>query len=342
MPAPLPALLSIVIVIRNEEGRLAEMLLPLSQQLSSFATDHELIVVENGSTDRTAEFLEQLTGQSGIANLQVYCLAKEVDFDTAAWAGIENALGDYVGIFDPLREDPGFLPRMLESAVNGADVVFAENEDKSGASFAYSLASHLFHRIYRRVNGVDLIHDAPRFRLLSRRLVNFVMQHPVPSLSYRHLPATSGFRKSNLRYRAKPIGRAKTHFMGDVGRAIRLIVSSTRAPMRLVTILSLFGAVSNILYSGYVIGIALLKKDVAPGWVTLSLQQSGMFFLLSLVLLVLGEYILHMAALSTEGPRYYIAREFTSALQTRRRKLNVEDSAVIALPTRAKSSSLSG
>jgi hypothetical protein len=50
-----------------------------------------------------------------------------------------------------------------------------------------------------------------------------------------------------------------------------------------------------------------------------------MFFLLSLVLLVLGEYILHMASLSNEGQAYHIAQEFTSAVMTRRQKLNVEE-----------------
>ena len=106
---------------------------------------------------------------------------------------------------------------------------------------------------------------------------------------------------------------------------MRLLVSTTRAPMRLVTTLSLFGAVSNLVYSLYVIVVALFKDDVAPGWTSLSLQQSGMFFLLSLVLLVLGEYILHMARLTTEGPLYHVAQEFTSADLARAERLNVED-----------------
>jgi hypothetical protein len=106
---------------------------------------------------------------------------------------------------------------------------------------------------------------------------------------------------------------------------MRLLVSTTQVPMRLVTLLSLFGAGANVVYSLYVIAIYLFKEDVTPGWTTLSLQQSGMFFLISLVLLVLGEYILHMAYLSNEGPRYDVAQEFTSAVISRREKLNVED-----------------
>jgi hypothetical protein len=95
--------------------------------------------------------------------------------------------------------------------------------------------------------------------------------------------------------------------------------------MRFVTAFSLFGALANFFYSFYVIAIALLKEDVAPGWVTLSLQLSGMFLLISLVLWILGEYILQLASLSNEGPKYHVAQEFTSAIMTRRQKLNVDN-----------------
>jgi hypothetical protein len=78
------------------------------------------------------------------------------------------------------------------------------------------------------------------------------------------------------------------------------------------------------LYSLYVIAIALFKEEVSPGWVTLSLQQSGMFFLLSLVLLVLGEYVLYMAKLAANAPSYFVADEFASAQVTRQKRLNVE------------------
>ena len=123
------------------------------------------------------------------------------------------------------------------------------------------------------------------------------------------------------------MGKARPKRLADsIDRGIRLLVATTRGPMRLVTLLCLFGAVANLLYCGYVIAVFLFKPDVAPGWVTLSLQQSGMFFLISLVLLVLGEYILQMASFGSEGPPYTIAQEFTSAeLSSDRARLNIEE-----------------
>ena len=128
-----------------------------------------------------------------------------------------------------------------------------------------------------------------------------------------------------MEYSSKPLARNTKKLGESIDRGMRILVSTTQAPMRLVTTLSLFGAAANLIYSVYVVAVGILKTDVAPGWVSMSLQQSGMFFLISLVLLVLGEYILHMASLSNEGPLYHVGQEFTSARMTRREKLNIED-----------------
>jgi hypothetical protein len=99
------------------------------------------------------------------------------------------------------------------------------------------------------------------------------------------------------------------------------------APLRIVSILALTGAVLNLLYSVYVVVIAVASGRVQPGWTTLSLQQSGMFFLLSVVVFVLSEYLAHALRWSLEGPPYFIASELTSAILTRRQKLNVDSRA---------------
>lgn len=320
-----PLFLSVVIVVRNRVDNLSEMLNLATEHIASLVSDYELIVVDNASTDGSVAKLKNMTGEDGLPNLQVYALTKEVDSDTASWVGLENALGDFVVVIDPLADDIIFLPVMLDHAVRGADVVFAANEKAAPQSFAYRVCFSVFNILYKYFNGIDLLRDAPQYRLLSKRVVNFILQHPTPSLTYRHLPATGGFARANLRYSAPPKVSQKKRLGESIDRGMRLLVSTTRAPMRLVTSISLFGAVSNLLYSAYVIAVAFLKADVAPGWVTLSLQQSGMFFLISLVLLVLGEYILHMAKLTNEGPLYHVAQEFTSAQITRRHKLNVED-----------------
>lgn len=319
-----PMFLSVVLVVGDQSEDLEAILSEADACVSSLVSDYELIVVANASSHACLSALRQLTGERGLPNLQVFALTKKVDIDTASWVGLENALGDFIAVLDPLADDIAFLPDMLTKAVNGNDVVFARNTKMPPQSWAYRCASSAFHWAYRRLNGIHLALEAPPYRVLSKRVVNFILQHRQPAMSYRHLPATAGFNRINLTYTA-PVKTSVTRGLGEsVDLAMRLLVSTTRTPMRLVTALSVFGAVANLLYSMYVVAIALFKADVAPGWVSLSLQQSGMFFLISLVLLVLGEYILHVDSVSDEHPLYHVGQEFTSARMTRREKLNVE------------------
>lgn len=321
-----PVFLTVVVVVRNQVDDLEAILANTIAAITELVSDFEVIIVDNASEDDSVSVLKKLTGENGLPNLQIYALTKEVDSDTASWVGLENALGDFVAVIDPMTDDINFLSSMLDRAVKGADVVFALNGQRPRQSLAYRACNLIFNTLYKSFNGIHLAREAPQYRVLSKRVVNFILQHTMPSVTYRYLPASGGFTKAHLAYSTQPTSSQPKYLGDSIDRGMRLLVSTTRGPMRLVTFLSLFGAVSNLLYSAYVIAVAILKADVAPGWVTLSLQQSGMFFLISLVLLVLGEYILHMASLSNEGPLYHVAQEFTSSVVTRRQKLNIEES----------------
>lgn len=320
----MPIFLSVVVLTRNCDSCLDGQMRKIFASIANLARDHELIVIDNASTDESVAVLKKLTGAGGIPNMQAFTLTKEVDADTAASVGLEHALGDYVAVIDPLLDQIDFIGEMLRTASEGADVVFAVNETRPPRTLAYRVCSSAFNMAYRQMSGIDLERDAPPFRLLSRKVVHHLLQHQHPAVSYRHLPATAGFARKTLSYESSPIDATVKRLGDGFDRGMRLLVSTTRIPMRLVTALTLFGAGANVIYSVYVLLVAMFKSDVAPGWVTLSLQQSGMFFLLSLVLLVLGEYILNVARASSDGPAYHIGQEFTSAEMSGRRRLNIE------------------
>ena len=272
-----PVFLSIVFVVRNQSAHTERILSVAASCIETLVSDYEIIIVDNASDDESISVLKTLTAENGFPNLQIYALTKEVDADTASWVGLENALGDFVAVIDPLADDIDFLPEMLDKAVSGADVVFANNHQKAPQSLAYRVSYAVFNGLYKRFNGIHLANEAPQYRVLSKRVVNFILQHPQPAMTYRHLPATGGFSRVNLNYSAAPKITHTKRLGESIDRGMRLLVSTTRAPMRLVTSLSLFGAVANLVYSVYVVAVGFLKTDVAPGWISLSLQQSGMF-----------------------------------------------------------------
>lgn len=321
---PFSVFLSVVVVVRNQAGSLPDRLRELHAIVMPLAVHREIVIVDNASEDDSVAVLKQLCEADGLSDLQVYALTNEVDDDTATWVGIDNALGDFVLVADPRFDDVRFAGTMLDSAVSGRDLVFATTASASRRNLLHRAGHAVFSWLYRIFTGVRLARESPRFRLLSRRLVNYVQQHPSPATVYRNLWATAGFARATLTCADKGPARESRPLRQRIDRALQLLVSSTRAPMRLVASLCLFGAFANLGYSAYVIVVAILKRDVAPGWVTLSLQQSGMFFLISLVLLVLGEYVMQVSRLTSEGPAYHVAQEFTSQVLTARARLNVE------------------
>ena len=74
----------------------------------------------------------------------------------------------------------------------------------------------------------------------------------------------------------------------------------------------------------YVLYVSFTSDNIADGWASISLQLSLMFFLISSVLMILGEYVLKMTRLSNQGPSYLISREFTSQTIDIQETLNIE------------------
>ena len=118
-----PCFLSAVFVVRNQSASIEKTLTDAAAVIAAIVGDYELIVVDNASDDDSISVLKRLTAENGLANIQVYALTKEVDADTASWVGLENALGDFVVVADPLADDISFAPKMLDQAVSGADAV---------------------------------------------------------------------------------------------------------------------------------------------------------------------------------------------------------------------------
>jgi polyisoprenyl-phosphate glycosyltransferase len=317
--------LSVILVVRNYELTLEGIISNIIEQVSSTVNDYEIIIVDNASDDQSLKTFHELTKPEALPNLQIFCLTKEVRTDVAVFVGLENALGDFIVVIDPLLDDIIFLPEMLDNAVSISDIVFANNQHKIRQSLVYSMTKTIFDLMYRLFSGINLEKEASQYMLLKRSVVNFILQNSQSTIAFRHLLATSSFKRTNLEYSAAPLTNKPKKLGESINKSIRLLVSTTQAPMRLVTSLTLFGAISNVLYSVYVVGVGVLKTDIAPGWMSMSLQQSGMFFLISLVLLVLSEYILHMTIINSGDQAYHITKEFTSSKITHQEKLNIED-----------------
>lgn len=321
----LTILASIIIVVSDEANDIGAYIRAIAEIATCLLSDYEIVIIDNGSTDGSQEVLRHLTSQSGEPNLQVYTLEGRVNDLTARWVGIENSLGDVVVCIEPRYGDTDHLERLIRSAAGNLDLVFTRRVfRKNKRSLPRRALYRSFGALAQISTGIDLNSYSTSLIALSRRVVSYLLQFPDPQIHFRNLPSSTGFRRTCIDI---PLSRTKARdiqLRESINRGIRLVTAYSDSPLRIATALSAFGALASFLYSIYVLMIWIYNEAVTPGWVSLSMQQSGMFFLISLVLLVLSEYVLEISRKAHSGPSYYIAQELTSAKLTRKERLNIE------------------
>lgn len=317
---------SVVVVTQNNAEVVHQSLLDLRDYLIESGCEWELLVIDNASRDGTLDQLRGLVESEELSNAQILALATEVDRNEAIWLGFESAIGDFVVSVNPLQARFDYLDALVSLAVSGSDIVFAFNQESAPMTMKYKVARRFFLSVYKKATGFELSQASPDSRLLSRKLINFLLQHAKPSQTFRHLPAFAGFITSEILFRSPMrVEERRRSVMSEFSYGIQLLVSNTKGPLRIATALSLFGALANIVYSAYVVYVGATQTGVAPGWVSLSLQQAGMFFLLSMALFVFGEYLLHVADIGSSGRRLFVASEISSKYFGRQSKLNIDE-----------------
>lgn len=325
--------ISAVIVTRNDAESIDFKLGELSNVLGGLAKEYEIIIIDNSSDDDTLNLLRDLCEESKLPNLQVFSLLSKIDYDLAVTAGIEQALGDFVFVLEMESWDVSKLEEMIVSSSSGKDVVFANNLSMK-RSIPYLFSSKVFYFLYKRFTGIDLSNDIGQQKVFSRRAANYILSSARPEIALRHMHASIGFTRETIEFNSKVRRVDRTGLSRSINRGIGILISSSNAPLRLVTFASMAGGIMAIGYSFFVLWEAFTNRDVAPGWASMSLQLSFMFFLLSLVLLVLGEYMIRTNNQKSALNGYFFSQEFNSSRMTRLTKLNVE------LPKDPKSNSV--
>jgi hypothetical protein len=151
---------------------------------------------------------------------------------------------------------------------------------------------------------------------MSRQAVNALLQVREQNRYLRVLTLTLGYQHEFFPYtlQSRGSGPRVTPWHSEIATAIDLLAANTRHPLRMVTAAGLLGAFLNLLYACYVVFIFIIKPTVAEGWTTLSLQLSGMFFFVCLILAVLSEYVGTILGEVRSRPLYFIAQESNSTV----------------------------
>jgi glycosyltransferase involved in cell wall biosynthesis len=320
MPKVSDIFVSAVLVADQNATGVAGKVERIRKLLHSSYANYEILVIDNGIKIREFNKLEELLPK--LPGIRVIRLAKAYDTDTAVFAGIDAAIGDFVCTL--YNQDPEELIEKFVDKAREHDIIFGVAINMRRKSRLEGLGARLFYWYSRRSLKIDIPNGSTFFICLSRSAVNALTRSGRFSRHIRHMAKQVGFRAVDYRYSLPKNARVYSNVGtgAQLTRAIDLSANYSSHPLRSLTYFGIIGGILNIIYAGYVVVVNLTSSDIAKGWTTLSLQSSLMFFLLFIILAVLAEYTGKILSETQNEPAYHIAAELDSkvgiARETRR------------------------
>ena len=305
---------SIVVALEQDASLLEELVTGIEQTVGSAYRFYEIVLVDDGSTDGTAAAVQPLLKK--IQRIRYLKLSRSFGRDVALSAGIESAIGDFVVTLDPRTDPLDTIPAMIDLCRKSGGIVHGLAENPAERSFIREWVGGMLRNYCRKHIGVDIKRGVSDYRVMSRQAVNALLQVREQSRYLRVLTLTLGYQHEFFKYtiQTRGSGPRVTTWRNEVATTIDLLAANTRHPLRVVTVAGLLGAFLNLAYACYVVVIFLIKPTVAEGWTTLSLQLSGMFFFVCLILAVLSEYVGTILGEVRSRPLYFIASESNSSV----------------------------
>ena len=306
------AFVSVVLVADEHMQGIAVKTGKLSGILKARYANYEIIVLDNGLA--MAELSELKGMLQDVPCIRVIRLSRNHDTDTAIFAGVEMAIGDYVCLLyniDPITRIPDFI-----DACQKHDIVFGVARNLTRRSYLERSGARLFYWYSKRYLDIKMPHKSTYYICMNRSVANALTRSGRFVRHIRHMARRVGFSSTTLEYDLPEAGRSYSHTPPGTlrARAVDLTSSYSGHPLRVVSYVGLLAGVLNVAYGLYVVLVNLSQVNVERGWTTLSLQSSLMFFILFIILAVLAEYIGKILIETQHEPPYHIMQELSSTV----------------------------
>jgi len=317
MPALDRRLLSIVVPVFNERAMLPIFLDRILPVLNALALRTELIFVDDGSDDGSANYLKEILSRK--PDMKLVKLSRNFGKEAALTAGLEHAGGDAVIIIDAdLQDPPECIPAMVNAWQNGSDVVLMQRRTRQGETLAKRLSAYLFYRLLNRSSRTEIPVDTGDFRLMSRHAVNALLSLKERNRYMKGLFAWVGMPTEIIRYDREPraAGESKWDYAGLFGLACEGLTSFSVSPLRWATGMGLLSATVGALFGLWIVVKATLIGDATSGYPSLVAVITFLGGIQLLSIGIVGEYI-GKAYMETKQRPIYLAEEVIESRQAK-------------------------
>ena len=299
-------MLSVIIPAYNEEKLIANTASVISGILDGAGIDHELLFVDDGSSDGTwAEINRSSQSNPSVRGLR---FSRNFGKESAMFAGLEAAKGDCCAVLDcDLQHPPEKLVEMYRLWEQGYEVVEGIKEDRGEETGSHRFAANTFYKLISKSTGMDMS-NASDFKLLDRKVVDTLNAMPERNVFFRALSFWVGFKKATVSYRVRErtVGQSKWSTKQLVKYAITNIASFSSVPLHVITVLGLVMLVISVLFSF----IALVQKIAgvaASGFTTVIILMLFGFSIIMISIGIIAYYIGKMYEEVKGRPRYIVA-----------------------------------
>lgn len=258
-------LLSIIVPCFNEEKTVHIFHEEIKKTLPN--VDYEIIFVDDGSTDDTLNQIKRISNENSYTYIS---FSRNFGKESAICAGLEHAKGDYIVVMDvDLQDPPSLLPEMIETIENSDyDIVATRRVSRKGEPKIKSFLARLFYKLINRLSDIDIVDGARDYRLMTRQVVNAILQLKEYNRFSKGLFQWVGFNTKWIEYEnvERIAGETSWSFWGLLTYSIEGIVAFTSAPLSLSIIIGIFVSILAFIFIIFIIVRSLFYSDPVRGW----------------------------------------------------------------------------
>jgi glycosyltransferase involved in cell wall biosynthesis len=298
--------MSVVVPAHNEATNIAAMHAAVSAAVANIDVDLELIFVDDGSGDATAQCVVDLSAAD--SRVRLIPLARNFGHQAALLAGLHAATGDAVITMDcDLQHPPSLIPDMVAAWRAGHRVVQMVREDTLDASPTKRIMSRNFYRLMNLLSDTPITPGAADFQLLDRAALEALLRLGDQRPFLRGMVSWLGFSTASLRYVAavRASGSSTYTWRRMATLAVDAITAFSVKPLRIAFYIGCVSATMSVLYLGYIFG-ELMAGRVVEGWTSLMVVLLFLGAAQLVTLGIIGEYVGRIYDQTRGRPRYLI------------------------------------
>lgn len=302
-------LLSIVVPCYKEEEALPLFYSEVHKVLNTIDIDHEIIFVDDGSTDRTLNVMHELSGMD--PKVHYISFSRNFGKEAAMYAGLANAKGEYVAVMDAdLQDPPELLPKMLEILESEEyDSVATRRVSRRGEPVLRSFFARTFYRIINKISDADIVDGARDFRLMKRKMIDAVVAMTEYNRFSKGIFGWIGFKTYWVPFEnvERVAGETKWSFWKLTRYAVDGIFNFSQIPLKISSWTGLFMTFVSLLWLIYIVVKRTLFGNPVAGWASTACIIIFVGGIQLFCMGIMGQYIARIYMETKNRPHFIIA-----------------------------------